>query len=66
MEQVDEGVEIIITSAGNRSCNITKEIENDLANAITAEELLVGIEEDIRAMFKRKENEKEIDLSKTN
>lgn len=28
--------------------------DEDLANAVTAEELLVGIEEDIRALYKRK------------
>lgn len=65
LDQVDEGVEIIITRAGNKSYKITREIDNDLVNAITAEELLVGIEDDIKSMFKRKKDEKEIDLNKT-
>jgi hypothetical protein len=54
MDQVDEGIETIITLAENKTYKITREIDNDLASAITAEELLVGLEEDIRAMFKRK------------
>ena len=65
LDQVDEGVEIIITRAGNKSYKITREINNDLVNAITAEELLVGIEDDIKSMFKRKKDEKEIDSNKT-
>jgi len=54
LHQVDESIETIITLAENKTYKFTREIDNDLASAITAEELLVGIEEDIRAMFKRK------------
>ena len=67
LDKVDEGMEILIHRGKNKSYRIVPVTEDDtlvsdnfimqpdedLARAITAEELVKGVKEDLREMFKK-------------
>ncbi|MDR1222480.1 MAG: hypothetical protein LBL07_06330 [Tannerella sp.] len=67
LDKVDEGLEILIRRGKNKSYKIVPIPDNDtvtdkdyilkpdadLARAITAEQLLAGVKEDLREMFKK-------------
>lgn len=69
LDQVDEGKEILVTRGKNKSYKIMPVTENDtiipkkfilapderLEHAISAEELIHGIKQDLKEMFERKQ-----------
>jgi antitoxin (DNA-binding transcriptional repressor) of toxin-antitoxin stability system len=70
-DRVDNGEQIIVQSGKNKAYTLTPVTENDvfiskeyilqpdenLASGLTADEILAGIKEDMRAMFKRKKQQ---------